>query len=185
VLTFSNTFDQRMSGQLRITPPPNWSVDPAERDFTLEPGATFSLPLALTIPPRQVACSHPLLVSLTLHAPLAATLRFSETLTVGLRDVRLESVVFWQGDDLAVEQTLCNLSATPVSFTAYCRAPGRPLQETEFLHVWPGQFSTRTYLFPRSRDLAGTTLHVGVSEIGGPRRLHQFAEVPPWCDNNR
>jgi len=178
VLTFRNTFDTRLSGEVRLTPPGGWMVAPAVRSFLLEPGETFTQPLTFTLPPRQIAQSYDLHVQLILHAPESTELYFREPLAVGLRDIVLSATAYWDGDNLVVEQSLCNRSDRPVSFTAFCDAPGHARQENAFLGITPGELAMRTYLFPKSRDLEGTNLHMGVQEIGGARSLNQFAKVP-------
>ena len=178
VLTFRNTYDTRLTGEVRLNPPGSWLVEPAVRSFQLEPGETFVQPLTLTLPPRQVAQTHELEIRLTLHAPESAELRFVEALRVGLREIGLEATAYWQGDNLAVEQSLRNLSNRVVSFTAFCEPPGRARVEGIFLDVAPGEASTLTYLFEHSRDLAGARLHLGIQEIDGGRSLNQFADVP-------
>ena len=46
------------------------------------------------------------------------------------------------------------------------------------LNVAPGESLMRTYVIPRARELVGVSLHVGVDEIHGRRRLDQLVEVP-------
>lgn len=179
VLTFRNSYHAPMLGEVRLTPPANWQVEPARRAFSLAPGETFRQPLTLTLPPRQIAASYDLDVQLLVHAPEAAELRFREPLSVGLPEIELKTTAYWQGDDLIVEQSLRNFSDETVSFAAFCEPPGWARAEGEFLDVPPGAFAHQTYVFPDSRDaLAGTLLHVGIQEIDGPRTLNQFAEVP-------
>lgn len=178
VLTFRNPYAARLSGEVRLSPPRNWQIEPTVRSFQLEPGGTFAEPLTLILPPRQVAQVYKLDVRLRLHSPEQTELYFSESLTVGLRDIALETTAYWQGNDLLVEQSLRNLCEKPVNFTAFCDAPGRSRQEREFLEVAPGELSVQTYSFPTSRDLAGAKLRLGAQEIDGARRLNQFVEVP-------
>ncbi len=178
VLTFRNTFDARLAGEVHLTAPGGWMITPAVCSFLLEPGETFTQPLAFTLPPRQIAQSYDVHVRLILHTPESTELHFHEALTVGLRNIALQASAYWEGDDLIVEQSLCNHSDQPINFTAFCDAPGRARRESAFLGVTSGEVATRTYLFPASRDLAGTQLHMGIQEIGGPRSLNQFAEAP-------
>ncbi|MFQ5806374.1 MAG: hypothetical protein ACE5I3_07985 [Phycisphaerae bacterium] len=178
VLTFQNTFDTRLSGEVRLTPPGNWMIRPAVRSFLLEPGETFAQPLTFTLPPRQIAQSYDLQVRLILHAPENTELQFREALTVGLRHIGLDATAYWEGSNLVVEQSLRNSSNQPVSFAAFCDAEGRARQENAFLHIAPGELAIRTYFYPQSRALAGTKLHMGIEEIDGARSLNLFAEVP-------
>ena len=178
VVTFRNPYSTYLSGEVRLTPPGNWQVEPTVCPFALGPGETFSESLTLTLPPRQISKAHKLDARLILHTPEETELDFPESLTVGLYDISLDASARWDGNDLVVQQSLQNLSPAPVSFSAFCDAAGRARQERFFNHVGPGQVSIQTYVFPRARDLAGSKLPMGVQEIGGERALNQFAEVP-------
>jgi hypothetical protein len=178
IITFRNPYDTRLTGEVRLTPPHSWEIEPTRCDFVLEPGETFREALTLTLPPRQIARSHTLDVRLTLHAPESVVLHFPESLTVGLRDVNLEATLYWEGADLVIEQSLRNFSNQPVSFTAFCEPPGLARIERFFLDVAPGELSTQTYRFPASRHLAGSRVYMGIQEIRGTRSLSQFADVP-------
>jgi len=179
VVTFRNPYDTRLSGEVRLTPPGSWQIEPTVCNFLLEPGETFAEPLTLTLPPRQIAEAHKLDVRVTLHAPERGELHFPESLTVGLLNVVLDATVYWHGNDLIVEQSLHNHAEEPVSFSAFCEPPGRARSEGVFLDVAPGELATQQYVFPSCRELAGTRLHMGIQEIDGDRTLNQFAEVPP------
>lgn len=178
VVTFRNTFDSTLSGEVRLTPPKEWRVKPAQRSFALQPGEVFAEPMTLTLPPRQVAQTQNLDVHLILHSPEAAELHFPESLTVGLRDIGLDTIAYWDGNDLVLKQSLLNLSDEPVSFNAYCAPPGLARQERFFEQVTPGESAFQTYVFPNARHLAGQQVLLGIDEIGGPRNLNQFADVP-------
>ncbi|MBU0618489.1 MAG: hypothetical protein KKI02_12295, partial [Planctomycetes bacterium] len=178
VVTFRNTFDSPLSGEIRLTPPDDWQVKPVQRSFVLSPGETFTEPLTLTPPPRQTARTHDLGVLLILHTPQAAELHLPALLTVGLRDINLDATACWSGDDLILRQSLRNLSDETVSFNAYCDPPGRARQERFFRNVAPGESAVQTYVLPEARYLAGRRIPLGIDEIEGPRNLNQFAEVP-------
>ena len=178
VVTFRNTYDTQLSGEVKLTPPGSWKVKPAQKSFLLAPGESFSEPLDLLLPPHQIAETHKLDVRLTLFSPEHHELHFPESLTVGLRDIGSDASAYWDGNDLVVKQTLLNFSQNPVSFNTYCNPPGRAREERFFHNIAPGEVSIQTYVFPNSRDLAGSRIPIGISEIGGPRVLNQFAEVP-------
>ena len=178
IVTFRNPYDQPLTGEIRLTPPGDWQVMPVQQRFTLAPGEVFTEPLTLTLPPRQIAQTHNLDVHLILHTPEAAELHFPESLIVGLRDVGLDALVYWEGSDLILRQSLMNLSDRAVSFNAYCDPPHRAREERFFNKVAPGEIAEQTYVFPNARYLAGRRIPMGIVEIDGPRHLNQFAEVP-------
>lgn len=178
VLTFCNTFDTRLAGEVRLSAPEKWKVVPDQRSFVLEPGETFCQPLTLILPPRQIAQSYDLGVQLHLRSPERAELSFVEPLVVELRDIVVNAAVYWESDALIVEQSLRNLSRRAVSFDTYCDAPARARQEGQFLEVRPGELAIQRYTFPNSRELHGARLSLGIDEIGGQRTLIQFADAP-------
>jgi len=178
VVEFVNPYRQRLSGELLLTPPGNWQVKPASIPFQLEPGETFSQPLALALPPREIARTHQLNVRLKLNAPEQANLAFREPITIGLNGIVLRCTARWDGDTLVVDQSLRNISDKPVSFSAYCEPPGRARVEREFLDIKPGEIAVQTYVFPAARDLAGVNIPAGIQEIDGKRSLDQFVKAP-------
>lgn len=179
VLSFQNTFDEKLTGELAIVAPPGWTVSPQALPFSLEPGESLRQNLKVTLPPGQVAAQRALDVRVSLHAPRPAVLDFNVPLAVGLSEIETEVLTRWEDDQLIVEQVVVNKSARTVSFDAVCDAPGRPRRQGIFLHMPPGERSTQVYVFPDARDLAGSTLYLGIEEIGGKRRLDQLVEVPP------
>ncbi len=178
VVEFVNPYRQRLSGEVLLTPPGNWQVKPASIPFQLEPGETFSQPLALALPPREIARTHQLNVRLKLNAPERADLAFREPITIGLNGIVLKCRAHWDHDTLIVEQSLRNISEEPVSFSAYCEPPGRARVEREFLDIKPGELAVQTYVFPDAGDLAGVNVPAGIQEINGKRSLDQFAQAP-------
>ncbi len=179
VLTFQNTFDEKLTGELEILTPPGWSISPRTLPFSLEPGAALRQKLMLTLPPGQPAAQRDLDVRLALQAPRPAVLDFDVPLVVGLSEIETEVVTRWEGEQLVVEQVVLNKSGREVSFDAVCDAPHRPRMQGLFLRLPPGERVTWVYVFPDARELAGGTLYLGLEEIGGKRRLDQLVEVPP------
>ncbi|MFO0837134.1 MAG: hypothetical protein U1D55_01300 [Phycisphaerae bacterium] len=175
---FRNEFDHVLSGAMSIRGPGAWRISPEFVEFDLGPGETLQRPVDIDLPARQIATDQRLSVELALDTERPTTLKYDVPLSVGLRDVAVDAVATWVGDALHVEQTLRNASDGRVSFSGFCDAPGRPRLETEFLNVAPGESLMRTYVIPRARELVGVSLHVGVDEIHGRRRLDQLVEVP-------
>lgn len=179
VLRFQNPFDTTLSGEMTLTPPINWQVDPSEVSFSLGPRETFERVLRFTLPPRQIAQELGLEVALRIHEPESAEMLFLTPLRISLRDVRVETRVdFTEQDDLIVYQTLHNLSDAPVNFSAFCAAPGRPREEREFRQVGPGEVTQVSYVFLAAPDLRGALLHMGIREIRGKRSLDELVRAP-------
>lgn len=178
-LSFINPYDSTLWGDLHIEAVPGWSVTPTHLPVTLRPGEMFEQELTLSFPPRQTAAQQPLTIRLKLREPATSELVLSMPISVGLEDVVIQASAYWSGEDLVVEQTVENLGQQPLSFTAFCQAPRQARQERAFLHVKRGDESRREYIFRNARSLVGATVHLGIQQIGGPRRLEQALRVPP------
>jgi hypothetical protein len=177
-LRLTNHFGVPLVGTLLLTPPATWAVKPTPISIEVAPGAEYEVPLDFTIPPRQVASTQVMGVDLLIRQPDDIDLHFEAKLKVELRDIIVRGSAFWDGDDLVVEQTLHNLSPTPVSFNAFCQADRRAMEEGVFLDVPPGDVRVQKYRFRRARELAGTRLWMGIQEIDGRRTLSKVVEVP-------
>ncbi len=178
-LRFRNPFPHRVSGEVIVTPPEDWYVEPQRVAFALDPHEEFRQELEVRVPPRHPAAVRNVDVQIALHSPEPAQLDFSEPFEIGLRDVVVTARAFWDGDDLRIEQVLQNRSQAPVSFRAFCTPAGQPRLEGVFLQVPPGETGLLRFEFPGTRSaLAGTTAHAGVTEVRGNRTLHQLVEIP-------
>ena len=178
VLRFRNPSDTRLTGEMTLVVPDEWTIEPTRDTFALEPGEGYERELRITLPPRQLARDYALEVELQLSAPETRTLHFPVDLRVGLEDIDVFAVAWFDGEDLVVEQTLRNLSDAAVSFAAFCEPPGRRRLDAAFQDIGPGQTVARTYVFPASRGLADAWLHYGVREIHGDRTLDLVVKAP-------
>lgn len=177
-IRFTNTFETTLVGRLDIGGPPSWRVSPAMVEFSIPAGETLERPLSIMTPPRQVATTESVRVTMQIRSPTDARLQFETPLTVGLRDIQVHAIARWEGPDLLVEQTLRNQSRQAVSFTGSCDAPLRSRIERAFMDVPPGEYRTHRYLIRDARELAGRRIRVGVSEIRGSRTMEQLVDIP-------
>jgi hypothetical protein len=177
-LELRNRVGERMTGQIRLSPPRGWEIVPDVVPFALAPGESVERPLELKLPPRQVAGSRVLGVTIRLDDAESSVLRLEVPLTVGLRDILVDAAAHWSGDDLVVVHSLRNVSDATVSFSTFCQAANRPRVEGAFLEVPSGGVAHQTYVFPSARIMVGQTLHLGIEEIGGRRVLDHLVEAP-------
>ncbi len=179
VLTLRNHFGRELAATLVIHAPPGWSLHPTTVPLTVQPGADFALPLALTPPARQVVGDVPLGLELSIDRPEPARLRFDVPLRVGLRDLDLDARTRWDGDDLIIEHTLANRSPAAVSFAAFCEVAGRARREAVLLDVMPGEARRTVYRMPKARSATVRQAWIGLREIRGPRTADQLVDFPP------
>ena len=178
VLTLRNTYRAEIAGTINLLPPANWNVGTDPIQLQLGPGETLSETLKFDIPPRQLAAEQVLGVDVHLARPETVDLHFDVPLRVGLKDIVIQSSAHWDRDDLVIEQSLQNLSASPVSFNSFCQPPQRAQLEGVLLNVKPGDTARQVYRIPAARDLAGGRVWVGAQEIGGHRTLDQLVLIP-------
>ncbi len=178
ILTFANPYGTAMSGEVLVTPPNSWQVEPVRIPFDLPPGGVIETPLEVNLPPRQLAMDHPLGVKIMVRSPENETLEFEERFRVGLKDITLDTKARWRGDDLLIAMSLRNLSASPVSFTAFCAPPGVARAEGVFLGIGPDESGNLQFTFTNARRLAGGAAYVGIQEIRGERTMNQLVDIP-------
>jgi hypothetical protein len=117
-------------------------------------------------------------VDVSAKQPRPVSLTFRTPVSVRLSGLNVDAKARWEGDDLIVEQSLENQCGAPVRFSAFCDAKRRARQQRAFLDVVSGETRVERYVYPQARDLAGTTLYLGIREIQGTRRLEQLVDVP-------
>mgnify|MGYP005838161747 FL=1 len=179
VLRLRNTYPVELAGVIELRPPADWAVSPTPLRVLLQPGETLAQVLDFVIPPRTIAAPRALGVDLHLRRPDPVDLHFDVRLEVGLKDVAMDTTLWWERGDLLVEQSIRNLSPRPLSFNTFCQPPQHAQLEGVLLNIPPGDARTRTYRIPAARELAGGELWIGLQEIGGPRTLDQLVAVPP------
>ncbi len=173
-----NFYPQELTGTAELRPPPSWQVTPNPTQVHLRPGEALEQPLNFAMPPRQIASAQIVAVDFHLVRPKLVDLHFEVPISIELRDIVVTASAWWDNDDLVVEQVVQSMAPQAVSFTAFCQAPDRALQEGVFLEVAPGDTRVQTYRFRNSRDLAGAELWLGIQEIDGRRALDQLVDVP-------
>jgi len=178
VLSFRNPYPVPLTGLLRLESSDLDLGHPATLPVSLAPDETFAQPLQLALPPRRLAQAHDLTVRIEVQSPEPLALEFTQRLEAGLHDIQVEAAARWRGSELIVEQTLWNLSASPLSFAAFCEPPGAPRAERFALDLPPGESAVLSYVFPDSRRLAGSRLLLGVHETRGPRELQLLVDIP-------
>jgi hypothetical protein len=178
VLKLSNPFADEMAGTIRLRVPPYWRASHSEMSFQLSSGQTLEQPLDLEIPPRETAGEKLLGIELEVSAPLLKRLSLSLPLRLGLSNVSFDAAAWWEGNDLIVEQVVRNCGSTPLDLECSCQAPGRPQLDGAILGIAPGSSQSQSFAIPDARDLAGSSLLVGLKEPGG-RRLESVIAIPP------
>jgi hypothetical protein len=178
MLMVTNPFAEEMVGTIRLTGPSYWRIPEPVISLRISSGQCLERPIELIVPPRELAGTRTLGVQLELSAPVSEALALSFPLQFGLRDIESEVVVWWQGDDLLVEQTVRNHTQSEASFSCFCRAAGRQQLEGALVGIAPGTAKAQVFQIPDAREIAGGSLILGLKKSGG-RCVESAVTIPP------
>ncbi len=178
VLRMANPFAAEMAGVLTLKVPPYWCAAGAELALQLAPGQSLEHELDLALPPREMAGEKLIGVQLELSLPRPMTLSVSIPVRLGLSGASFEAVAQWRGSDLVVEQVVRNTGRTTLDAVCSCQAAGRCRLEGALLGIAPEQTVTQVFEILDARELAGSSLLVGLEKANG-RRLETVVAVPP------
>lgn len=178
VLVLRNAFKEDLVATVDLEVPAPFEILPRQQRIEVPAGQTLRLPLELKPPPRRLAGTLPVDVTLTGQRPLVGKWHFAPQLQLRLRGLDVETRAWVEGGALIVEQTLRNESSERVNFDAFCQPPGRRVLHGAFLNVAPGDLRVLSYRLRDVAELRGQQLWTGIQEIGGPRGLDQLVAVP-------
>jgi len=178
ILKLTNPFAEEMAGVMTVKVPPYWRAAESESAVQLAPGQSLEHALDLALPPREIAGEKHIGVQLKLSLPRPMTLTVSIPVRLGLSGASFEAVALWRGPDLVVEQVVRNTGRTTLDAVCSCQAAGRCRLEGALLGIAPEQTTTKVFEFLDARELAGSSLLVGLEKPNG-RRLETVVAVPP------
>lgn len=186
---FTNTFGKPISGQLSLRFPKGWQSSPRFAPFSLSPGATFQLPVAVRFPYNEIAGLKQLVGEFKIDADHNYEMAIATGYELGLDDVKMDVIahITENGTDakaekpaqrqIVIQQIVTNLSQMPLDFFCFVAAPNRPRRERVIADLQPGEQVIKTFQFTGAEDLIGQSLRVGLTEVKGTRRLNQAVVV--------
>jgi hypothetical protein len=178
-LEMKNTLPRAVSGRVRITPPPNWYIQPETAEFRIEPGAAWKLPLKVAVPNDVLAGRQMVALDFEIQSDRFDHFTMYRPIEVTLGDVAMDArATVTDHGDLEVRQTLSNHGKRPVGFRCNLMAPDRRRQSTEIV-LQPDAKSAFAYRLPDGRELLGKPLWLRAEEIDGPRVLNYRLDAPP------
>lgn len=175
---FTNHATFAIAGVLRLFAPPFWEVRPARLPFHLQPGETFRETLTVRVPNNESAGDRLVTCRMTLDAGAEASFTVPMPIKLGLRDVDVVSVALARPDGVVVRQMVTNRSSETLSFDGFVSAPGRARVSRLIRGLAPGQTVTKHYRLPEAQQLIGSSLRVGLRQIGGNRQYSEAVVVP-------
>jgi hypothetical protein len=183
-LRLTNPWPVTVSGRFTITGPEDWTVKPSRHSFSIAPGDTIQLPIALKFPVHEVAGAKQLTADFDFTADRPYRVQFATPLRLGLEGVRFEaSLALRSGTapgtvDATVTCIVTNTGQEDLSLNVFGTLTGYGRKERLVPRLEPGQAVIRQFSFAD----AGATLRqhdirLGVRETNGPAVLNQRVGV--------
>jgi hypothetical protein len=171
-LVFANQTDNILSGELRLRPPPGWSLTPATFQFTVNPGQTFDQEVTIEFPYNSLAGEKTVGADFSVEGDAESAFSVPLTLTLGLSDVGMQSLALRDGKDLLVQQMITNYSEEPIDYMAYAAYPGLARQERLVNALAAGRTVIKLYRFKNVKFISGAKVRCGLRQLEGTRVLN-------------
>jgi hypothetical protein len=172
-IRFTNTFAQTLNGELRLRPPPGWTLTPQSISFSLRPGQTLDRQLTIEFPFNSTAGPKQIEARFKLQAEQDLDFTVPLVLHLGLSDIGVQTVAVRQGSDLLVQQFITNYGQTQLDYTAFAICPGRPRQERLVIGIDPGATVIKKYRFIDVPTAGAVKIRTGLKENTGPRMYNE------------
>lgn len=184
-VVIENTFPEALVGRLRIAEPADWDITPRLASFTIPPGRTERIPVAVSFGLNEEAGDREVIVEAQIAADRQyPTMRIPLQVELGLEFVQLQPSLRLTrrrgGEgDVEVAMLISNTSERTISLEAFAQAPGLASQHAPISALPPGQSVVRRFVFEAAADrLRGRSIRVGLKEQNGTGRLNRTLEVP-------
>lgn len=187
LLTLTNPWPVTISGKLVVTGPESWTIKPQRHVFSIGPGRSLRLPIALRFPVNEVAGTKQLTAQLEFTADRKYEIELATPLRLGLEDVMLEASLALeprtledgtQTVDAAVTCIVTNTGDQEMSLNIFAKLPGFSRKERLIPQLEPGQAAIRQFRFPAAAAaLTRSDIRLGVRETNGPAVLNKRVGV--------
>ncbi len=178
MLNVTNTYSKPMSGEIELTPPSNWEVEPTRIKFSLYPGETYSFPIDIRHPYNETAGKKAIIASINILSGQKYKMLVPLEFELGLSDVHVWGYAVTEKNRLIVKHGVTNRSNSVLSFRTFATYPGRSRQYRVINELLPGQTLTIDYRFSNVSDASGKRIRLGLQEVNGPR-MHNLEVVVP------
>jgi len=169
-----NSFPQGSGGQVTVTFPPEWVVEPNSWTLQSAAGEEFRLPVTLTLPPNASLGARTAAIHFEIMADRPYRFEVFRPYEVGLGDVDVSvSERFTPDGRLEVEQLITNKTSPPETLNFRCClfVPGQKRQILFVTKLGQGQ-DRKFYFVPEGESLRGKELWIRAEEVGGLRMLN-------------
>ncbi|XAL99275.1 hypothetical protein OT109_17050 [Phycisphaeraceae bacterium D3-23] len=183
-LTLTNPWQRTVNGRYTLTGPAGWTIQPQMHQFSIPPGGTIEVPLAIRFPIHESGGIKSLSARFSFEADRSYEVVMQTPIELGLRDVQFEASVALEAGqtpgttDAVVTLNVSNRGGESTALYLFAATRDRPRREILVPGIEPGEFITRRVRFTDVGDLL-TEGHIrcGVREANGPAILNQLLEL--------
>jgi hypothetical protein len=170
-----NGFDHTANGQVRVLATNGWRAEPDKFEIKLPAEMELRQKLQLTFPSTASCGRQRLRFAFDITTDRRHQFSVDREIELGTGDVflRIFSHLNSAGE-LEVEQRLINRSPDEISFRCHLSIPNRRRMRTQVLKMGPGE-DVQIYRVPEGASLVGEQLSIRAEEIGGRRRILNYA----------
>jgi len=169
-VTLRNTLDEKLRGELELTPPAGWRITPRKLPIDLVPGESVRLAFAMRLPSNQAAGDYMLRGRLTGNGDDLDDIVLLAPLTVGAPGLDVSVLAYRDGESVRVMQRITNRTGRTLDLRAFLISPNRGRIARTIRNLAAGQTAIREYGLENPSDLAGKHVRCAVEQIGGTLR---------------
>jgi hypothetical protein len=190
-IVLTNPFENGISGELWLAPPPDCDMTPRRHEFIIPPGGEVRLPLRIILDRSAIAGPKRIDARIELIAGAEHQITTHATIEIGWEDI--EARAMWRvapnretgREDLVITQFITNHGDEPVHLSAFMRAPSVGHQQRLIGVLQPGSTAVKTFHIPDGASLlAGRDILIGVSERDGIARLNHRLTIPAFIGSD-
>jgi len=189
-ILLSNPYRTRIDGRITILEPGglsggiegrdrSWSVSPRTSAFSIAPGQTTRLPVAVSFSPVEESGRKPVVAEIEFTADRAyAPIRAYSTLEVRMDDLELDLSYrmspLVSGPDITLEAHVTNRGDAPATIELTAFAPGLSRAKASIADLAPGDTVVRRFMFPAAADkLRGNRIVVSAQDVDTKLRINR------------
>jgi hypothetical protein len=178
-LRLSNPWDTTITGDLRITGPEDWSIQPAQHTFSIPAGETRELPVSLSFPIAEVAGRKRLEAAVSFTAKRRYDVTTGAPMRLGLDNIKFEPTLAIEEqadgtEDAIVNCIITNQGDQRMALYVFANVPGHPRKERLVAQLGAGQSVVRRFQFEGAGgDARRSAVRCGLRETNGPAMLNK------------
>lgn len=177
---FENTLPEGVAGTVTLVCEELWD-GPQTQSFKATANESFQLQFPLVLRSSVGTSRQEIVISFDVRGIQRHRFQVRRTVDVGIKDIRIDTAVQRDGNNVLVHATLVNESDEPVSFNLFLFAPDRKRQRTQVLQLEAGR-QRRTFVVEDADDILGKHMWIRAEELRGSRVLNYRIDAPPDVD---